>query len=82
MKQTMVNVGAFLGVALPLAGIVWWTAEHEAQAEDEREEQAQIVETLDTLKAIHVRQETVDDAKREQLKELCDAGKLAPEDCR
>ena len=82
------KIGSALAVAVPLCAFVWYLATHDADAQEEKADQdamearqVKIEEAVDTLTAIHVRQETVAEAEAALLLKLCAEGKLPPEDC-
>lgn len=83
--NTVQKVAAVISaLVIPLGAVgggALWMAEHVAQANDDSAEQEQMVEALEKLTDLHVRQQTVEDAERAQLRKLCAAGKLQDEDC-
>jgi len=82
------KVGAVLGIGVTIGSFVWYAATHDAEAQTEKADQdaiearqEKLEEAVDTLKAIHVRQETVEEAEAALLAKLCAAGKLPEEEC-
>ena len=75
------KIGAVLAVVIPLSGGVWWVATQTAFAEDQAKEQEKIVEAVEVLKDIHLKQETVREAEIRLKAKLCAEGKLTGADC-
>jgi hypothetical protein len=63
-----------------LAGL-WWSFDHVSTANDDHDEQIVLVEAVDKLTKIHIRQATVEEAELAMIEKLCRAGKLDPIDC-
>ena len=80
--RVVTSVGAGLAVAIPAIGALWWFFEHTAQAEDQAKEQAVIVQAVEKLTEIHVRQTTVDEAEEALIAKLCREGKLPAAECK
>jgi len=76
-----VKIGAVVGVLIPVGGLVWYVATHDAFANEEAVEQKTLVEAVQKLTDIHVRQETVEQAEKNLKLRLCADGKLAGADC-
>jgi hypothetical protein len=76
-----VKIGAVLAVLIPVGSFVWYVATHDAFASEEAVEQKTLVEAVQKLTEIHVRQETVEQAEKNLKLRLCAEGKLAGADC-
>jgi len=74
-----------LGLVAAVAGFVttaYFVFSFYAQAQTDSEEQVTIVQAVEKLTAIHVRQATVAEAEAKLIAEWCLAGKMAdPTDC-
>lgn len=82
MDKTLVMRLAALIAALSIpASGVWWMSEQTARAQEQEIEQQSIAEAVQTLTAIHVRQEAVKDAEDAMTRKLCRIGKLRGDDC-
>lgn len=82
------KIGAVLGVVVPMGGVIWYFAIQDADAQTEKtdqnhieQRQEKLEEAVDTLTAIHVRQETVKEAEAKLLAKLCADGKLPKSEC-
>jgi len=70
-----------LAVTLALGGLGWWFFEHVSMAQGDHEEQITLVEAVEKLTSIHIRQATVAQAEAAQLDRLCREGKIDPREC-
>jgi hypothetical protein len=70
-----------IGLAVTALAGAWWGFEHVSTANDDHEEQVILVEAVEKLTAIHIRQDTVATAEAAMIEKLCRAGKLDPVDC-
>jgi hypothetical protein len=70
-----------IAFALLIGGIGWWWFGHISMANDDHDEQVILVDAVEKLTTIHVRQDTVAQAEDAMIEKLCRAGKLDPIDC-
>jgi hypothetical protein len=70
------RVHKLIAFALLIMGIGWWTFSFVSTAQTDHTEQVTIVEAVEKLTAIHIRQDTVEEAEEALLKQLCEEGKL------
>jgi hypothetical protein len=70
------KISGVIAFVLTIGGIGWWWFGHISEAKTDHTEQVTIVEAVEKLTAIHIRQDTVEEAEKAQLKKLCDEGKL------
>lgn len=72
--------GLLAALAIPASG-VWWMSEQTARANDQEVEQKSIAQAVQTLTAIHARQEAIEEAEDAMTRKLCRLGKLKGADC-
>jgi hypothetical protein len=65
-----------IAFALLIICIGWWAFGFVSTAQTDHTEQVTIVEAVEKLTAIHIRQDTVEEAEEALLKQLCEEGKL------
>jgi hypothetical protein len=73
------KIHGVIAFVLTIGGLLWWWFGHISVAQTDHTEQVTIVEAVEKLTEIHIRQDTVEKAEEELLKKLCDEGKLV--DC-
>jgi hypothetical protein len=74
--MTIERTHKIIAFVLLLGGIAWWWFGHVTMAQSDHTEQITLVEAVEKLTTIHIRQSTIEEAREKQLKELCEAGKL------
>jgi hypothetical protein len=77
--MTIERTHKIIAFVLLVGGCVWWWFGHISTAQSDHTEQLTLVEAVEKLTTIHIRQSTIEEARAKQLKELCEAGKLV--DC-
>jgi hypothetical protein len=75
------RTSVIVGLVVTGAAAMWWGFEHVSVAQDDHEEQVTIVQAVEKLTMIHVRQATVAQAEYEMIEKLCREGKLDPVEC-
>lgn len=70
-----------LAITLALGGLGWWFFEHVSMAQEDHEEQITLVDAVEKLTMIHMRQETVAQAEDAMMERLCREGKIDPREC-
>jgi hypothetical protein len=70
------RVHKIIALALTVGGMAWWWFGHISEAQTDHEEQITMEQAVEKLVAIHIRQDTIEEAEEALLKQLCDEGKL------
>jgi len=87
--KNVLKVAGLVAAITPLFGLSWYFFDQNARAQTTQErvveaekKQETLEEVVKTLKEIHVRQDTVQQAEERMKQKLCAEGKLTGADCR